>query len=233
MIHKLFGKVIPDQNQLIYQLIKTRYAKRAINSFIVLLLSFFIRVILYAILSFIILFDNLYIDFFTQCGISIALLMVNNYIQNFTEHFSDDLYKITRHLINNYSEENFRKWKNYVVGTLLSASFLYFYLVDINSQVIRIYILQYTFCFFFFDIKDNKYNIIRNKLIGEEKNKENKIYLAGRNVENSDFIIIEKKMLSENAPIEINDETNNDNKKKLKYEIKNNFNDFDIIEHIN
>jgi hypothetical protein len=200
MINYMFGSVIPDTNQLIHQLIKTRYAKRAINSFFVLILSFVIRTILYSILSLIIMFDNIYIDFTTQCVISIMLCTTNNYIQGFTEHFSDDLYKITRYIINNYSEENYRRWKNYITFSSLFSMFVYFCFVEINSFIIRIYIMQYAVCFFFFEIKENKRHYMR-KILSIKKEK--KIYyITDNDVPNTDFIIIDKKPIPQNASSE-------------------------------
>lgn len=233
MLKNIFGNYIPDQNQLIYKLVKTRMAKRSINTFIIFILSFIFRLIIYAILSLFIVFNNIYIDFFVQCSISIVLYMCNNHIQWITEHFNEDLYQITRYMINNYSEDNFRKWKNYVVGTLLGISFLYFSLVDINSHIIQIYILQYALCFFFFDIKDNELNPVRKMINfnikdGEQKKKEienvkekEKVYLVNRDDPNTDFVIVEKTKI---LPKEILEQ------KTKKEELKKSHSGFDIIE---
>jgi hypothetical protein len=235
MLKNFFGSIIPDQNQLIYKIAKTRLAKRTINTFIILILSFVFRLILYAVLSLFIVFNNLYVDFFVQCGISIVLYMCNNHIQWITEHFSEDLYQITRYMINNYSEENFKKWKNYVVGSLLGASFLYFSLVDINSQILQIYILQYALCFFFFDVKDNESNPIRKMITFnvkeeeqkkkeiEKENAKEKVYLINRDDPNTDFVIVEKTKI---LPKEMLNQKNNN----AKEEMKKSHSGFDIIE---
>lgn len=232
MIKKIFGDVIPEPTDIIYRLVKTRLAKRFINTFVVIILSLLIRLLLYAVISFYIVFNNPYIDFFTQCGISIMLYMANDYIQKFTERFSDDLYNITRYMINNYSEENFIRWKNYTIGTLLAAAFAYFWLVDINSQIILIYILQYAFCFFVFDVKDNQNNPVR-KMISFKKDTDNdndkekervkeKVYLINRDDTKSDFVIVEK---TKTLPKQILDSKNS-----KKEEIKKSNSGFDIIE---
>lgn len=235
MLTKIFGDVIPERNDLIYRLVKTRLAKRFINTFIVIILSLLLRLLLYAVISFYIVFNNSYIDFFTQSGISILLYMVNNYIQKFTEHFSDDLYQMTRYLINNYSEENFIRWKNYTVASLLIAAFAYFWLVDINSQIILIYILQYAFCFFVFDVKDNENNLVRKMITyNKDKDKEKeiektkeKVYLVNRDDPNTDFVIVDK---TKTLPKDILNAKNVNNQKNVKNEIKKSYSGFDIIE---
>jgi hypothetical protein len=202
MIQNIFGIVLPDTNQLVYQIIKTRAAKRTINSAIIMILSFLIRTILYSILALIIMFDNIYIDFFTQCGISILLCSYSYYIQAFTERFDDDLYLITRNIINNFTMEKYKKWQKYITISALIISFIYFWFIEINSAIIRIYIMQYAVCFFFFDVKENKEHYIRKLILPEKKdknknnnkNKENFI-MIDKNIPNTDYVMIEKKKM--------------------------------------
>jgi hypothetical protein len=203
MFQNMFGTVLPDTNQLIYQLIKTRAAKRTINSAFIMILSFLIRTILYSILALIIMFDNAYIDFFTQCAISILLCTYSYYIQAFTERFDDDFYIITRNVINNFSIEKYKKWQKYITIFILASSFIYFWFIEITSAMIRIYIMQYAVCFFFFDVKENKDHYVRKIIYSEkkEKNKEKgknkeKIIITDTNIPNTDYVLIEKKKLS-------------------------------------
>lgn len=176
---------LPDKNRIIHKIAKTKFAKKCINSFVVMIFTFIIKSILYSLLSFIILFDNLYIDFFTQCGISIALCNYNEKIQYFADYFEDDFYKLTRFLINNYSDENYKKWKNYFIGLSLIVLYLYFYFFEINSFIIRIYILQYAMCYIFIEIKENK-NILKSFF-------EQKYYILDKSIKGTNYVMINKK----------------------------------------
>jgi hypothetical protein len=197
MFQNMFGTVLPDTNQLIYQLIKTRAAKRTINSAFIMILSFLIRTILYSILSLIIMFDNVYVDFFTQCAISILLCTYSYYIQAFTERFDNDFYIITRDAINNFSIEKYKKWQKYITIIALITSFMYFWLIEITSAMIRIYIMQYAVCFFFFDVKENKDHYVRKIIYPEKKEKDKgNVIITDKNIPNSDYVLIEKKKLT-------------------------------------
>lgn len=156
--------VILDTNDIIYRIIKTSYVKRGINTVIMILISFILRTIIYSVFSFIFFFNNMYVDFVIQCMLSIILLIESNKFDTITNYFYDDTYKITKYFINNYTLDNYRKWKNYTTFFILLLCFLYFSLFEINSQIIRIYILQYALCYLFMDIKNNEKHIIRKKM---------------------------------------------------------------------
>lgn len=180
--------LFPDRNKVIHKILKTKMSKRFINSFVVLLFSFIFKTLLYSLLSFIILFDNLYIDFFTQCAISIILCSYEEKIQYFVNYFYDDLYRITRFIINGYSDENYKKWKKYIIGLLLGLSYYYFYLFEINSFIIRIYIMQYAFCYIFMEIRENKNEIIM-------KIKREKCFILDKSIKETDYVLVEKRKI--------------------------------------
>jgi hypothetical protein len=224
MIQNIFGVVLPDTNQLVYQIIKTRAAKRTINSAFIMILSFLIRTVLYSILSLIIMFDNIYVDFFTQCAISILLCSYSYYIQAFTERFDDDIYMITRNIINNFTVEKYKKWQKYVTITALTLSFVYFWFIEITSAMIRIYILQYAVCFFFFDVKENKDHYVRKILYSEKKEKninknKERVIITDKNIPNTEYVLVEKKKLQPSISSEF-DLIKSDELKKCKSEFE-------------
>lgn len=205
----------PEKNKIIHKILKTKMSKRFINSFVVMILSFIFKSLLYSLLSFIILFDNLYIDFFTQCAISILLCSYEDKIQNIINYFYDDLYKITRFIINGYSDENYKKWKNYIIGIILGLLYFYFYLFEINSFIIRIYIMQYAFCYIFMEIKENKNEIIM-------KLKREKCFILDKSIRGTDYILVEKKKLPPNISSEFDLITDVNIKKNKSFEVLDN-----------
>ncbi len=164
MFNDMYNLFLPDSNQMIYKLARTRIFKRSVNSLFVLIISLIIRSLLYTYFSIIIMFNNETLDFFTQCGISIMLCLNNNYIQGFVDRFSDDLYLIPRYIINNFSEENYRKWKLYSTFIVLGLLYVYFLFFEISSYLMRIYILQYALCFIFMDVAEKEDHYVRKKL---------------------------------------------------------------------
>jgi hypothetical protein len=187
---------LPDKNKIIHKIAKTKMAKRCINSFVVMIFSFTIKSILYSLFSFIILFDNLYIDFFTQCGISIVLCNYNEKIQYIADYFEEDFYKLTRFIVNNYSDENYKKWKNYLIGLLLIISYLYFYFFEINSFIIRIYILQYAMCYIFIEVKENK------NIFNIDNYLQKKYFILDKSIKKTDYIMIHKKKMPQSISSE-------------------------------
>jgi hypothetical protein len=164
MLKQMQTLIVPDSNQLIYQIARTRVAKRCINSFVVFSISLVIRSLLYTYFSIVLIFNNSYLDFFVQCGISILLCLNNGYIQGFVDRFNIELYGATRYVINNYNERNYRKWKIYVTFITLTFLYVYFLFFEITSYLMQTYILQYAFCFVFIDMIENKEHPIRKRL---------------------------------------------------------------------
>lgn len=159
MFKSIKNMILPNSNKVIYKLARTRYAKRAINSLFILTISSILRTVLYSLCAFFIVCDNILIDFTTQCIISITLCSYNRYIQYCIEFFYDDLYKVTRHVINNYSNENYHKWRNYITVITIITTYIYFYFIELNSYLIRIYILQYAVCYICLDIHKIMYKL--------------------------------------------------------------------------
>jgi len=234
MLDTISNWLVPDQNQIIYKIIKTRYAKKTINSIFIILLGFLLRSIVYSLFAFIIFFDNDYVDFFVQCGISIFLCLKNKYIQNGIEYFEDDLYKTTRYIINNYSEEKFKKWKNIGVVSTLGILFFYFYLVEINSYIIRYYILQYAFCFFFVDISENEDHVCRKYLNKFVTQREKFIITTedDRTTPLKDFVVIDKVRISplKAKMVKIGSEFDLVEDDEVKKILKRNNSSFEVVE---
>jgi hypothetical protein len=192
MLKSMINMVIPETNDILHRVVKTTYAKKAINSLLIILLTILFRSMIYFLISLMIIINNEYINFFTQCIISIILCMNNNYIQYAINKYDDDLYKITKYTINNWSEENYRKWRNYITFSILFLGFIYFSCVEINSNIIRIYILQYSLCHICIDVTENPNHTIRR--IFSLKKKE-KFYITEKNIPHTDCVLIDKRKI--------------------------------------
>src|SRR5665647_66379 len=155
MLDWIKWKVIPDANNLLYRLCKTTYVKKTFNSGLIIILAFVFRTLIYAILSLIMVFNNVYIDFIVQCSLSIYLCTKNSGIQLIIEYFEPQLYAMTRYAINNYSNDNYNKWKNVSIFSTLILCYIYFMFVEINSALIRLYLLEYMVCYTYLDIYEN------------------------------------------------------------------------------
>ena len=111
MFNTLTNNFIPNTNDIIYQIIKTTYGKKIINSVLLMIFSMIVKNIIYTFLAFLILINNIYIDFFAQCFLSICICSQNDKINYYVEQYESKLYGITRYLINNWSIERVIKYK--------------------------------------------------------------------------------------------------------------------------
>jgi len=193
MLNMLKALITIDQNNIAYEIVKMKYIKRIVNTSLICLIAIIIRIILYSILSLLITFGNIYIDFTMQIIISIFLCLKTKFIHDIVNIFNNDFYKCTKYIINNYSEQNYRYWKNYVIFCVLMLLYIYFSIVEITSNIIRIYIVQYMICYTYIDISENENHYLRNKLRELKYTKpQNKVIVVDRIMSNNEFISIDK-----------------------------------------
>lgn len=197
MFNTLTNNFIPNTNDIIYQIIKTTYGKKIINSVLLMIFSMIVKNIIYTFLAFLILINNIYIDFFTQCFLSICICSQNDKINYYVEQYESRLYGITRYLINNWSIERVIKYKTPAILGVLGSGYIYLSIVDVAT--LKIYILQYMFCHFCMDIKDNDDHFIRRRLKLEKK----KFFIS--NHCQGEYIVINKQKI-EKIPRNISSE---------------------------
>jgi hypothetical protein len=143
-------------DQILRSIVKTTYAKQKLSGIVLMLLTVLVRLHVDAILSLMINFNNIYIDFWIQIFISIILVIKSGWIYKIVEKFDREVYGMTRYLVNNYSDVNYRQWK--AKTTFLICVYLVIYLsfVEINSTLLRIYIIQYLICYIIIEIIERK-----------------------------------------------------------------------------
>ena len=153
--HRLYD--INYGDRILRSIVKTTYAKKSISSILLMLLTVIARLHIDAICGAIFNFNNIYIDFWVQIFISIILVIKSGWIYQMVEKFDREVYSLTRYLINNYSEDNYRRWKRNITFLVCIYLSIYFSVVEITSYVLRIYILQYVICYIIIEIIERKY----------------------------------------------------------------------------
>jgi hypothetical protein len=209
--------MIPDTSGLLYRLCKTTYAKKTVNSIFIVVLACLFRLMLYTLLSFIFIFDNVYVDFFVQCALSIYLCTKHDDIKLTIEYFEPQLYNVTKYIINNYSAEEFDKWKNITVLSSLMLCYSYFLLVEVNSSLIRFYLLEYIVCYAYLDMYENPKSTIRNFILNKLNNAvDSQEFEKIDKIPSDDFLFVD-------LPV-------NKKNKKIKYKNHKIDSDYDIID---
>ena len=158
-------------DQIIKSLIVTTYVKKKFNILFMMLLTIILRTLLCSFLC-IIFSYNLYVDFFLHSFLSIFIILQSHWIYEIINTKKTFFYKITRYAINNYTIENYRRWKRNFLLSISLFGILALLLIEINSYILIYYIVQNLFIFAVVDIiEHNKLNKLFQEIKNKPKNK--------------------------------------------------------------
>lgn len=147
-------------------LVKTRYSKRQLTFVLELLLTqiirFYIKVIITPWFQL-----NPVIDFFMGVIISLILILNTNELYKVVHTlWYDKLYSLSRYLINNYSAENFKRWKRNVVIVISLVLIVQVSFIEITTKYLLIQIFQFLFSYLIIDqMEDMNSSILRELYI--------------------------------------------------------------------
>ena len=115
---------------------------------------------------------NIYVDFFLHAFISIVIVLKSHWIYDIVEGKHKVFYSFTRYAINNYTIENYRRWKRNIVLCISLYFIILLLIFEINNNLLIMYIIQYLLTYFIIDvIEHNKIDILLKKLKDKPKNK--------------------------------------------------------------
>ena len=105
-----------------------------------------IQMHLVSILCMILTFNPI-LDFILHTVISIVCALQVDKIYNIVEKYEPEFITLTKYLIRNYSFNNYRYWKRIVVLTVCGYICIVLWRVQVTSQMLFFYIIQYGICF--------------------------------------------------------------------------------------
>lgn len=89
------------------------------------------------------------LDFFVGVITSVTLILYTPWIFDFIHGmWHQQIYAFTKYAINNYSLENFKKWKDRTVVLACLLAIFHLEFVEINNRMIQIQILQFLVSYF-------------------------------------------------------------------------------------
>lgn len=165
------SKHINYTDKILRSIIKTSYAKKKLSSLLLMLITIIVRLVIDVILSIIInsYINNVYIDFWIQITVSIILVLGSNWIYKLVERFDRDIYGLTKYLVDNYTAENYRKWKRNITFGMCILVIIYLQLSQLTSNILILYVIQYMICYIVIDLIENKYNNLLSPTYGPYK----------------------------------------------------------------
>lgn len=144
-----------DTDNFIYNVARTRYSKEQCTYVLEMLLAQFIRSYIKFTLDNYICFNPI-LDFMFGIGLSVGLILCTPTIYHFVQGmWHKQLYAFTRHLINNYTEENFKQWKQRSILAICSILFFHLFFVKITSSILQIQLIQFVISYFIVDWIDD------------------------------------------------------------------------------
>lgn len=158
-------------DQIIKSLVVTTYVKKKFNILFMMLITIILRNILCSILCLVFTY-NIYVDFFLHSIISIVLILQSHVIYEVIKSKKSYFYKITRYAINNYTIENYRRWKRNILLTLSAIGILMLMFIEINSYLLIYYIIQNLFIYGIVDvIEHDKISKLLKEMKDQPRNK--------------------------------------------------------------
>lgn len=143
-------------DQILRMIIHTSYVQKNINVLLLLLVTVILRLLLDSLLASFFYLRNLYIDFWIQIVISTFLVTKSGWIYLIVQRFENEIHEVTRYIIENYSEDNYRIWKRNIIFLVCIYFLTYLSFVEITSQIIQLYIVQYMICYMTVEIIERK-----------------------------------------------------------------------------
>jgi len=122
------------------------YAKNKLNIWLIMTTSVLIRSIIYCILCYVITINE-YIDFLLHIMFSILLSMNSNIVYINLKQFNRYFYVFVDYIIDNYSIENFLRWRRICIFVSCTGILIYLYLFDITNKILTVCVLEYVISF--------------------------------------------------------------------------------------
>jgi len=141
--------------QLVWSLIRTSFTKRTFCYLLLSLITVIIRTHIDAVTAYLLTPDIFILNSLVRIIISTILILNSKYIYDIVQRYTPEVYNLSRYLINNYNEKNFKRWKQKVNLTMCIYFYLVTYIIDITSISLRVTIIEYLICYIIVEIIDN------------------------------------------------------------------------------
>jgi len=129
------------------QLITSDFIQRKLTSILVALVANIISLHVSSLLCLVLTTRMFYIDFIVQIVISIVISINVDFIYKIVIKWEEELHRITKYFIKNYTFENYKRWKRYIIITGCGYLCIIVYFAELSKPLIYTYILQYIICF--------------------------------------------------------------------------------------
>ena len=143
-------------DNLIPAIIQTKWSKTYITKGVMILLTTLFRIHVDALLGFLFYTNYWYVNSCVHVMTTTLLVLKSEYVYNFIDVYEKHVYQMVRYFINNYSYDNYHRWKRYLNVIICGYIFIYSQVVTINNETIRILLFEYISSFIIIDFIENR-----------------------------------------------------------------------------
>ncbi len=141
--------------KMLKSIIVTSFAKKKLSILTMLLFTMLFKIHINSLLCFFFSF-NYYVDFGIQILIPVIINLKSNFFYKVVANYEHSFFNLTQYFVDNYTPENYRKWKRILVFVSCLYLLIILSLVDINSNMLITYIFQYMLTFIIIDQIEQK-----------------------------------------------------------------------------
>lgn len=143
--------------KVLWSIAKTLFSKKAFCYLLISITSLIIRIHIDALIAFLLNTSYWYLNFLIHILVSSLLIINSKYFYDIVQRYQPEFYSLVKYLINNYTEQNFKRWKRKLNITLCIYAYILTFILDFSNNSIRMIIIEYMSCYFLLEIYE-KYN---------------------------------------------------------------------------
>ena len=151
---------------IIWSLLRTSFSKTTFCYILISINAVLLRIHIDTIISYLLKTQYEYINIIIRLFVSSTLIIYSKIIFDIVNRYQPEFYTFIRFLINNYTEDNFRKWKLQLNIGICCYIYTLTYIIELSSTSIRQMIIEYIICYFFIE---TYYKYINGKLFVQKK----------------------------------------------------------------
>lgn len=140
-------------NQILSSVVVSKFAKDKMTTLVLYVIVAVLRAHILALICCMVSI-NPYVDFIVSIFLSVLSVIYSNILYIFAENFRPYVYMIVRHSVNNYTPQNFRKWKIFGITFVCMYAIIILQFIELTSPIIIMYLVQYMITYFTVDVID-------------------------------------------------------------------------------
>lgn len=132
---------------VLWTLLKTSFTKKSFCYLLMSLTTLIVRSHIDAIIAFLFSTPFNILNFFIHIFVSTTLILNSKYIYDVVQRYEPEFYNLVRYIINNYTENNFKRWKLKLNLSICLYVYILTFILNFSNESIRQIILEYVTCY--------------------------------------------------------------------------------------